>query len=71
MIEIRNDVPPPGKSNVEKYGLKKIEVGEHIFIEGQKGSGEAVRTAHSYAQRSGKKFQSRADADGVRIWRVA
>lgn len=72
MIEFGDDIAPPsGQTNVEKYGLKNMKVGSYVFVRGQGSGGEAVRTAHSYGQKSKKKFKSRSDDEGVRIWRMS
>jgi Leu/Phe-tRNA-protein transferase len=72
MIEIDKNVPPPVNGRVIGVLLDKMLIGESCLIP---SATPAVKSAIYYQVRglkaSGKKFMSRKDGEGVRVWRLA
>lgn len=60
----------PGRPVYPEFRV--MEVGDSVFFEDQpKGGRSNVSVAsHIYGKKSGKKFSSAREGDGVRIWRI-
>ena len=72
-VKIEKNIPIPeacGGAITRKYPFNEMEVGDSIFIEGRKGSYTPGNAAHNYGKNHGKKFTSRKENDGFRIWRI-
>ena len=72
-MKIDKDVPVPssvgdksGRGRPRVYPFGEMEVGDSIFTE-SKGARNA---AGHYAKYHGKKFATRTENNGVRIWRI-
>lgn len=55
----------------KKYPFRVMEVGDSVFIEGQKTNGNAYAAARQHGRYAGKKFSASSQPDGCRIWRTA
>ena len=67
-MDIDKNVPMPKTHQSEKYPFAKMEVGDSFFSENK----AAQSSAHVFARRrKGMKFVTRAEGQGIRIWRVA
>lgn len=79
-MKIEKGIPAPKQKNTSKYPFADMEVGDSVYVDGQRSSyNQAVKdgakfsalpTAHQYGKRSGKKFTGRNEGSGVRIWRI-
>jgi hypothetical protein len=73
-MQIEKGKPMPGSRDYkgrQRYMFADMEVGDSIFIEGQTSYGSAATSAKQHGKRKGKRFTSRTEEGGVRIWRVA
>jgi len=52
-----------------KYPFGEMEIGDSVLIEGLKS--KPVVAASAYGKNNGKKFSSRAEGNGFRIWRIS
>jgi len=73
-IKIEKDVPihgggNAGNRNPEKYPFREMEVGDSFFIA---ENPKAVQSsAYVAGKRLGRRFITRREGDGVRVWRVS
>lgn len=71
---IEKNIPMPkthrGPGNAKYTEFREMEVGDSVFFEGQTVSGRAATAARVYGSRSMKRFSSRTEEGGVRIWRI-
>lgn len=69
MIGIDKGVPlPPKKVREEKYPWSVLEVGDSFFVPKPLSSLSGAQTAA--AKRLGRRFSSRSETGGTRIWRI-
>jgi len=71
---IEKNIPKPHKGigrGSSKYPFMEMDVGDSVFVHGQKTDGPAYNSAKKYAQRSGFRFSAITIHGGVRIWREA
>jgi hypothetical protein len=75
---IDNHIPPPQHTTrnrevpLPRTILQKMQVNDSVYIAGDARIVFNARSAATmYAKKSGKQFITRAERDGVRIWRVA
>lgn len=70
--KIDKDVPRPksGSGRRLMYPWDKMEVGDSILFEKEKGK-SAAESAHAYGRKRGQVYQSKAVEGGVRVWRIA
>jgi len=54
-----------------KYPFKQMEVGDSVFVDGQKTGGKAYLAAMATGRSQGLKFSGRNVENGIRIWRIA
>lgn len=74
---IEKNIPMPilyngraGRGSI--YPFMEMEVGDSIFFEGQRNGGPAYQSAKQAQRRAGdRKFVSRKEGNGLRIWRVS
>jgi hypothetical protein len=61
--------PAPGRSI---YPFKDMEVGDSVFFDGEPKGGRSNPSVSSriYGAKTGKKFSSSREGEGVRVWRV-
>lgn len=52
------------------YPFRDMDVGDSIFVKGQKLGGGAYQSAVIHGNKYGKKFSGRTVEGGIRIWRV-
>jgi len=73
--EIENNVPMPDRRNGKppKYPLSQLEVGQSFWVPLTDATPESIRTAAANASRryQGRKFATRTEGNGVRVWRLA
>lgn len=76
--EIESNVPPPKKSQRNKYPFDDMKVGDSFFVPLEKADPSSVRnSAFSHAQRrddfavSVRHVTKDGVKTGVRVWRVA
>lgn len=73
---IENNVPMPSASNgagrPPKYPFKKMEVGDSVFFDNEPMGSQSNPSMLSkqHGAKYGKRFTSRKEAGGVRIWRL-
>ncbi len=65
----RNVPIPPVLRRTTVYGWPDLKVGESLFHETDKPQ-NARAAAHAYARNHGKKFVTRTEPGGVRVWCV-
>lgn len=60
----------PGKPVYPEF--RSMGVGDSVFFENQPKGGRSNPSiaSHIYGKKNGKKFSSRKEGDGVRIWRI-
>lgn len=68
MVKIDKGIPVPTETRVRasKYPLAEMEVGDSFFTE-KDIKGMISRFA---AKHNGKKFVTRKEGDGIRVWRT-
>lgn len=72
-FEIQKGVPAPERAKHgrrEKYPFRKMEVGDSILIPGEDSSHKSGRAARKYGAENGKRFCTRSEPAGLRIWRI-
>lgn len=69
MIEIERGIPMPQKvrGRDAKYPWEKMEVGDSFFVQGRKTFGNQASTR---SLKDGKKYTTRKENGGVRVWRL-
>lgn len=73
---IEKNIPIPSGTGITgrraKYPFGEMEVGDSLFIDNEpRGSQSGASMASKqHGARYGKKFTSRTEGNGVRIWRV-
>lgn len=67
-LKIEKGVPIPGRRSYGSFTatLRKMEVGDSIFVEGMRGQDVGGRFQHVKPM----KFAKRDAEGGVRIWRI-
>lgn len=77
MIKIEKDVPLPkmrgGDGSFKTYAsypFKSMEVFDSILIPSSLHLGNARRAAHKYGKDNNKKFVTKMEGEGLRVWRV-
>lgn len=72
-MHIEKNIPAPTSTRgaPQKYPFASMEIGDSIFIQGQNSQGNACMAARQHGYHHGKKFVSRSESGGVRIWRTA
>lgn len=68
MFTVEKNVPLPGMHGNQRYPFDTMEVGDSFLADKPLA---AQRSAHQYGMRHGKKFVTRTEAGGMRIWRIA
>lgn len=67
-FKIEKGVPVPPSSHLNtKYPFAQMEVGDSIHAT----NFHAPNAAHQWGKTNGRKFASRKEGDGYRIWRIA
>lgn len=72
-MKIEKGIEPEQFGGRTNYPFAEMEVGDSILIEtgsGWKLQKRAQTAAYIHAKRHGRKFMSRMQEDGLRIWRV-
>ena len=71
-MKIEKNIPVPTSSARSRYAFADMEVGDSVFFADEpKGSQSLpVVAARSYGSRTGRKFVSRTEGTGVRVWRA-
>lgn len=73
MFKIEKAVEIPGSAGgtggPNKYPFPSMEVGDSFFVPGDQAS-KARPAAHTWGRVHGRKFMTRKEGDGVRIWRI-
>ena len=64
---IEKNVPVPKRT---KLPFPKMEIGDSVFFGAEESPKKMQAYAHTYGNQSGKKFITRKEADGMRIWRI-
>jgi hypothetical protein len=72
MIAIDKNVPlpPPKRGPEATFPWQSMEVGDSFLVEGRSQSSVASHGSLA-GQRYGRKFTTRKEGDGVRVWRIA
>lgn len=69
--EITTDVSIPVPNGLKKYPeISRMNVGDSIHVPGVKTSSNVISACRRHAKRTDKKFTSRREGTGLRIWRV-
>jgi hypothetical protein len=50
---------------------KDMDIGDSVLFEEKSLARRAQNNCHVYARNSGKKYMTRKEGDGIRVWRVA
>lgn len=66
-LEIDKNIPIP-LTNL-KYPFNRMDVGDSFFFDGK--SMNPVNAAHVYGKNNNKRFVSKLEREGRRVWRVA
>lgn len=73
MFKIEKTVEIPGSAGSvggpNRYPFPAMEVGDSFFVPGAQGA-KAGPAAHTWGRLHGRKFATRKEGDGVRIWRI-
>ena len=70
VFTIEKGVPlPERRSATNKYHFKGMEVGDSFYLPAESFL-SAARAAHAWGSRNGRKFESRKNEEGGRVWRV-
>lgn len=75
-MQIDSDVPAPGQRTGRKatYLFTRMEVGDSVFLPGEKVSGRPYMAAMVHGNRTDKQFTGRTRTEGgvkgIRIWRI-
>lgn len=67
-MKIEKGVPMPKNKRATKYPFAEMEVGDSFYVEPDNGSIHAA--ASWYGKRNNKKFATRKEGEGRRIWRI-
>ena len=73
-FEIEKGIAPASVFGRQYYPFAQMEVGDSILVsnsDGQVVQKKAQTAAYIHAKRNGRKFVTRTQDDGLRIWRVA
>ena len=73
-MKIEKNIPCPEArmGRKPKYPFADMAVGDSVFFDNEPAGSMSLpaASAHNHGMRLGKKFSSRKDGRGVRIWRV-
>lgn len=73
MTQIKIDkgvqIPPQKRNDYRKYPFKELAVGDSFFIEERYAT--VAPSASAHGRRYGKKFTTRSENGGTRVWRIA
>ena len=64
---IEKNVPVPKRG---KLPFKKMEIGDSVFFGADESPKKMQVYAHTYGNQLGRKFITRKEAGGMRIWRI-
>lgn len=71
MLKIDKGVPSPNRGKYTAT-FDKMEIGDSVFVAGQKDAGDSAGLAcHQYGKTRGKVFTCKKEVGGVRIWRLS
>jgi hypothetical protein len=68
-MQITKSIPLPRGDRSTKWPFGDMEVGESVFFENETTNSRAYRAARACGERQNKKFISRREGNGLRIWR--
>ena len=68
MIEIEKGVSIPPAKTIRKYPFHLMEVGDSFFTPGEKQILQSL--AHFKRRNPDRKFTTRREGDGFRVWRT-
>ena len=68
-MEIEKNIPVPQSTRARKWPFLDMEVGDSIYFAGEEVNGRAYRAAASTGMRHNRKYISRREDNGLRIWR--
>lgn len=68
-IESNIQIPVGYKGCGRKYPFDKLEIGQSIYFEGERAS--VQNAAFAYGKFNNKKFCTRKEGNGFRVWRTA
>lgn len=69
MFEIEKDVPLPTIKHGKKYPWEQMDVGDSFFVPEVKQSLMGTNAAHN-TRMTGRRYTTRKENGGVRVWRV-
>ena len=69
-FKIERGIPVPTSTRRAKYPWRAMSVGDSFFVVGKLRSSMSAVVANT-GRRTGWRFVTRAEGDGVRVWRVA
>lgn len=71
-FKIEKGVPLPKKlSQNARYPFAEMEVGDSFFIPNAKRLMTAGSISQYCTKKTGKKFSSRREGNGIRVWRIS
>ena len=71
MFQIEKNVPiPPRREYKTKYPWDEMDVGDSFYVPNTKSGSIACGVYRASKRFEGKKFISRSEAGGIRVWRV-
>ncbi len=69
--EIDKHIPIPARYARAQYPWAQMKVGDSFFVEGDKKTCDAARSAARYqTKKTGERYSCRKKPNGVRIWRT-
>ena len=66
-FKIEKGIPVPVKIRKRKYPFREMEVGDSIMIAGMRA---ASQISWAVARHKPKRFVTRVEEDGLRVWRT-
>jgi len=71
---IDSHIPTPMKhqGTPSKYPFNTMEIGDSFFVPNVEGKrNPAAQSAHTDGRRKGRKYVTRTEGNGLRVWRTA
>ena len=68
-MKIDKDIPVPKSTRARKWPFLDMEIGDSVYFEDEEVNGKAYRAASSTGLRHERKYISRREDNGLRIWR--
>lgn len=70
MFEIETGIPVPDRTGQAKWPFRDMGVGDSVLFDDPLLAAKAQVRCHVYGAKVNKKFATRKEGAGIRVWRI-